>query len=78
MHGQVQKWGNSLGLRIPAKLVKKLDLHNGSEVEIDTKNNVITITKYTSELDSLLQNINASNCHHESFKDDNNIGFEIW
>jgi hypothetical protein len=30
----VQKWGNSLGIRIPSLYVKEFDLKNGSSVEI--------------------------------------------
>ena len=32
---QVSKWGNSLAVRLPAALVKALDLKPGDEVEIN-------------------------------------------
>jgi antitoxin MazE len=31
---QVSKWGNSLAIRLPAKVVKSLGLREGDEVEI--------------------------------------------
>jgi antitoxin MazE len=31
---QVSKWGNSLAIRLPASVVKALDLREGDEVEI--------------------------------------------
>lgn len=31
---RVAKWGNSLALRLPAKVVKELDLAEGDEVEL--------------------------------------------
>lgn len=31
---QVAKWGNSLAVRLPARVVKLLELHEGDEVEI--------------------------------------------
>ncbi len=31
---QVAKWGNSLAVRLPAKLVEELGLHEGDEIEI--------------------------------------------
>jgi len=34
MDATVQKWGNSLALRIPSSLAKDVDLHQGSVVEV--------------------------------------------
>ncbi|MDR1662143.1 MAG: AbrB/MazE/SpoVT family DNA-binding domain-containing protein [Azoarcus sp.] len=34
---RVAKWGNSLAVRLPASLVKELDLREGAEVDIDVK-----------------------------------------
>lgn len=78
MHSQIQKWGNSLGVRIPKILAQKLHLQPGSKVELDTINHRLVITKSNSELDLLLNCINSSNCHSEGFDDDSNIGNESW
>lgn len=43
---RVAKWGNSLALRLPAKLVKELDLAEGDEVELHaTGPNALGVTK---------------------------------
>jgi antitoxin MazE len=78
MNAQIQKWGNSLGVRIPKTLAKKLNLHSGSEIKFSTKDHHLIITKSHSELDSLIDNISAKNCHRETFYDDNSIGNESW
>ena len=44
MSSKLQKWGNSIGLRIPQTLMKQANLHLHSEVNIQYKNNHIVIT----------------------------------
>jgi antitoxin MazE len=39
----VQKWGNSLGIRVPKAVAEQVDLANGTEVEFDTTGGVLTI-----------------------------------
>jgi antitoxin MazE len=39
----VQKWGNSLGIRLPKAIAEQVDLRDGSEVELDTTGGVLTI-----------------------------------
>jgi antitoxin MazE len=34
---RVAKWGNSLAVRLPASLVKELELREGVEVDIDVR-----------------------------------------
>jgi antitoxin MazE len=36
---QVSKWGNSLAVRLPAALVKTLELKQGDEIEISVSGN---------------------------------------
>ena len=31
---KIQKWGNSLGVRLPAHVLKTVGLHQGSKVEV--------------------------------------------
>lgn len=31
---QVSKWGNSLAIRLPASVVKALELHEGDDIEV--------------------------------------------
>ena len=39
----VQKWGNSLGIRIPPSIAERVNLHIGTEVEFDTAGGVLTV-----------------------------------
>jgi antitoxin MazE len=39
----VQKWGNSLGIRIPKSVAEQVKLENGTEVEFETTDGVLTI-----------------------------------
>jgi antitoxin MazE len=71
----VQKWGNSLGIRIPKSVAEQVDLATGTEVEFDTSNGVLTIrparrrrrSKY--KLSDLLAKMKTSHRHGELFKD---------
>ena len=78
MSAKLQKWGNSLGVRIPKKLAKEAKLGENSEVEIQQKNGNIIImpvqVKY--ELSDLLSKITRANLHKE---DDFAVeGHEAW
>lgn len=39
----VQKWGNSLGIRVPKAIAEQLQLQQGSKIELDASNGVLTI-----------------------------------
>ncbi|MCC7403626.1 MAG: AbrB/MazE/SpoVT family DNA-binding domain-containing protein [Bdellovibrionales bacterium] len=78
MSVKVQKWGNSLGVRIPKTVIEKVNLKENSEVEIESKNGTIIIfpAKKEYSLDSLLDQITKSNLHSEDdFKSEGN---EVW
>ena len=78
MHSKIQRWGNSLGVRIPKPIAEKLNLHSGSKVELNADHKHITISRFQSELDYLLDQINNSNCHNEKFNTDQKLGNESW
>jgi antitoxin MazE len=78
MLAKIQKWGNSLGLRIPKQLVKYINLKEGSNVEVISSNKSLIITLNEDPLDSLLDEINPSNLHREQLIDDSNKGNESW
>ncbi len=78
MSVKIQKWGNSLGVRIPKTVIEKVNLGENSEVEIESKNGTIVIFPVKKEylLDALLEQITKSNLHsEEEFKSEGN---EIW
>ena len=39
----VQKWGNSLGIRVPRSIAEQVEFREGTEVEFDTSGGVLTI-----------------------------------
>ncbi len=43
MSTTIQKWGNSLGIRVPKAVAAQVNLKKGAEVEFDTSNGVLTI-----------------------------------
>jgi antitoxin MazE len=77
VQGNIQKWGNSLGLRIPAQLGKQLNLKPGSTVEIISEGDHLVIKLKRDELDKLLAQITPENRHHEEY-DDSECGQEAW
>ncbi|WP_375331808.1 AbrB/MazE/SpoVT family DNA-binding domain-containing protein [Candidatus Tisiphia endosymbiont of Temnostethus pusillus] len=78
MQTQIQKWGNSLGIRIPKHLADKLHFQQGTFVNLTIADNYLIISTETPELDILLDNITDSNCHHEMLNDDIAVGNESW
>ena len=79
MKTQVQKWGNSLGVRIPKEIAKQCNIGPGSHIEIsiDESNNIVMSFEY-SKLDQLLDRISSDNLHNEEFNEDEFLGKEIW
>lgn len=78
MSVKIQKWGNSLGVRIPKSVIEKANLGENSEVDIESKNGTIVIfpAKKEYSLTALLDQITKSNLHSEdNFKVEGN---EVW
>jgi len=77
---KVQKWGNSLALRIPKAFAVDAQLVNDSFVEISIVEGQIIITPVAAPnwtLDELLAGINKNNLHHE-VDTGLAIGNEVW
>lgn len=77
MQAHLQKWGNSLGLRIPMKIVKQLQLHPGSSVNLQIEDGRLIIEPPKYELDVMLKEITTKNKHHQAL-DDKQLGNEEW
>lgn len=78
MKATIQKWGNSLGVRIPSIMAKALMLENGSEVElIEETDKIIIQPKKVPQLEDLIEAINESNIHEE-ITTDGPLGSEAW
>lgn len=69
----VQKWGNSLAIRIPKDIAERVEIHQGSEMEMKVVKNEGTITlvpkkqqkKYS--LEELLEQCKSENRHQEIY-----------
>jgi antitoxin MazE len=75
MPSTVQKWGNSLGIRLPKAIAEQANLTRGTEVEFEAADGVLTIrptrrrrrSKY--KLSELLAKMKPHHRHGEIFKD---------
>lgn len=77
MQSFVTKWGNSLGIRIPALLAEKAHLQNGTPIEIEFKDEVIMIRRQRYNLEEMLSLVTPEN-EHEEISTDEPKGNEIW
>ena len=68
MRATIQKWGNSLALRIPKPLAEQAHITQGSLVEIRLVDEVIQIVPVAPQhytLAALLEGITEQNIHEE-------------
>jgi len=79
MEVTIQKWGNSLAIRIPSSYAKDINLKQGTSVDLRKKADKIEIVprKLKLNLRDLLSKITAANIHEEEFSGDG-VGKEIW
>jgi antitoxin MazE len=80
MRAKVQKWGNSLALRIPKGVADLLDLEDGSEVELtlqDARLIVKTPRQQRYTLAELAAQITDENRHNE-ISTGPSVGNEAW
>ena len=77
---KVQKWGNSLALRIPKAFALDVHLKNDSVVEVSLMDGQIVIKPVVSPtwtLEQLLSGVNNDNLQHE-IDTGNAVGNEVW
>ena len=80
MQTKVQKWGNSLGVRIPRPFADQVHIGEGSIVDIEESDGHIVIkliapAEYT--LDALLAGITDEN-RHDEIETGGPVGREVW
>ena len=69
MTSQIQKWGNSLALRIPKAVAEQVGLKQSSEVEVSVRDGQIVIKPVPASqfnLASMLAQITPENLHGET------------
>lgn len=80
MQARVQKWGNSLAVRIPKSVAFQSHLEKNSLIELsveDGKIVLLPITKPEVSLEQLLKGVTADNLHCES-ETGASVGREAW
>jgi len=80
MKTAVQRWGNSLALRIPRAYAMETNIVEGSEVELTLKSGTLVVKpvpKRRQDLEELLSRVNSSN-RHRSIETGPAMGSEVW
>ncbi len=79
MKTKIQKWGNSLGVRLPRNITEEKSLKEGVGVLLDIKNDQIVIETVEEEvsLNTLLSQVSPDNLHGETDWSDVR-GNEVW
>jgi antitoxin MazE len=68
MRAKVQKWGNSLAVRIPKMVAEEVGLHPDSDVEMSIRKGdlVLAPTQREYTLEELVRGITSENRHEET------------
>lgn len=80
MQTKIQKWGNSLGLRIPKSFAEQAGVEAGSEVDLSVEDGDLVVRPRRSpryELSDLLRAVTANNVHEE-VETGEPVGREAW
>lgn len=77
MQAVVQKWGNSLGLRIPSLWAKDNNVKSGSKIEVITEKGKMVILPQKKSLDDMMAMVTSNNIHSE-ISAGHAVGKEEW
>lgn len=79
MECKLQKWGNSVGIRIPKSMLKELNwqINDLCELKIEERNLIMAKKEKTISLEERFENYNGDNLS-EDFVWDEPQGKEIW
>ena len=80
MRTAVQRWGNSLALRIPRTYAAETKISEGSEVELTLKSGALVvrpILRKRHALPDLLKRVSPAN-RHEAVETGHAMGKEVW
>ena len=80
MQTKIQKWGNSLGLRIPRSFAAEAQVEEGASVDLSVENGQLLVRplrvrKYS--LHALLRRVSQRNLHGE-ISTNGAVGREAW
>lgn len=77
---KLQKWGNSIGVRIPRSIAQDLGVCEGTAVDLKVENGKLLVTPLARpayRLDELLAGITAAN-RHDDWDTGKPVGPEAW
>jgi antitoxin MazE len=80
MKTAVQRWGNSLALRIPRAFAAETRIQDGSEVELSLKGGALVVRPVRRRrlaLSDLLKKVTPAN-RHDEVQTGVSVGQEIW
>lgn len=80
MQTRIQKWGNSLGLRIPKSCATEAGVEAGSVVDVSVEDGELVVKpapRPRYRLDALLDRVSAANVHGE-VETGSSVGREVW
>ena len=79
MKTKIQKWGNSLGVRLPKSITEQKSLKAGLSVSVLIQNNQIVIEPIVEEmsLSSMMASVTPKNLHKETEWSEAR-GNEVW
>ena len=79
MQARIQKWGNSLAIRIPKPFALEVGLEQNSVVTVSISEGklVLELVKPTYSLDELLAQVTPDNLHQE-VETGSALGHEAW
>jgi len=80
MQRHIQKWGNSLALRIPKSFAQEVGLDRDTPVQVlleDGKLVVVPVAEPSVTLEQMLEQVTEDNMHHE-VDIGPAVGEEIW
>ena len=80
MLARIQKWGNSLGLRIPKALAADAQVAEGTSVELNVENGRLIVApqrKTKFNIEDLVAKITPENLHGET-DTGSPLGHEVW
>lgn len=80
MESRLQKWGNSMGIRIPISILKTLNLKENDRLDLNYEDDKIIISKSNKNKISLAERFKKYNGENLSkeFEWDEPTGGEIW
>lgn len=74
---KVQKWGNSLAIRLPKALCQAINIEEGKEVDFTIQENAIVIKPKAKTLEEMLEGI-TPDMYHKEMLNDRAVGKEEW